>query len=768
MRRNRNPETVDRQALSLPPSGAFYRGGGWSYLALYLRQVLAKLWKTSYRLRWWLGGWLAVMGSGVLGGVPLWALLTLLALAMVGTFILLGGVRGARFDPVSMESLWTRYGRLPHNPWRIVRDRPAVPHVLWDAHLAWAHDTLRNLRLPRIPWQMTKPSRTELAAAAVVVLLLSFGFGRLQDITDPLNRIPGVTQVPSLQAKVTPPEGFGLPTQALPSPPPFLRAPVGSTLSVTFSTPQRMIPYAHVGDSKIRLHSKDGQTWKGILDTPASGFGQIHLGFVSSPMGSIAVLADHPPQIQWRGQPAPDSAGGLTLLYQSFDDFGLQVIRAHSRLVNPLHVAPAFRDMETWDVMRFDTPPYPMGGTEETATLEGGGAYAAGFEVDLSLSARDAMGQMGETPTRRVVLPVPTYDTPAAAALYEIRRQLIAEGSMAEALKSLSQTLTLLPQPQPSLFLAIKSLMLKLQQGAEDDRRPIVDLLWGVLQNLEPQNGLNQTQTIEAVLNQLMQAFLDPNQRAGLMKTLRQELDQYFQQLETLMKQQGLMPPNSQFDLRPLDDFLNRLEEAAQYGDPAKAARMIHDLTQMIRGMPKSQADLAAMKDLQKAMEDLGKLSEAQANLIKTLEDANGETPPKAAAQQGALKADLERLQTTLARFGVDPMSMDKAKRAMTAAEADLKADSPRALPSMRRALEALNESSQQAMEQLNEQGRFLPMGMGGEGGQMGPQAQDPNITIPQDAGSAQLRKILKDIRDRVNQEEGTTRTYLQNLLKGE
>ena len=428
MRRNRNPETVDRQALSLPPSGAIYRGGGRFYFILYIRQVLGNLWKTSYRLRWWLGGLLAVMGSGVLGGLPLWALLTLLALALVGTFILLGGVRGARFDPVSMESLWTRYGGLPHNPWRIVRDRPAAPHVLWDAHLAWAHDTLRNLRLPRIPWGFKKLSRIELAAVAVVVLVLGLRGDPLRDVSDRLNRIPGVTQVPSLQAEVAPPEGFGLPTQTLPSPPPFLRAPVGSTLSVTFNTPQRMIPYAHVGDSKIRLHSKDGQTWKGILDTPASGFGQIHLGFVSSPMGSIAVLADQPPQIQWRGQPTADSGEGLTLPYQALDDFGLQVIMAHSRLVNPLDVAPAFRDMETWDVTRFDTPPYPMGGAEETATLEGAGAYAAGHAVDLSLSARDAMGQMGETQTRRVVWPVPTHRTPAAAQLYQIRAGLIAGG----------------------------------------------------------------------------------------------------------------------------------------------------------------------------------------------------------------------------------------------------------------------------------------------------------------------------------------------------
>ena len=435
--------------------------------------------------------------------------------------------------------------------------------------------------------------------------------------------------------------------------------------------------------------------------------------------------------------------------------------------MNPLHVAPAFRDMETWDVTRFDTPPYPMGGAEETATLEGGEAYAAGHEVDLSLSARDALGQMGETQTRRVVLPVPTYDTPAAAALYEIRRQLIAEGSMAEALKSLSQTLTLLPQPQPSLFLAIKSLMLKLQRGTEDDRRPIVDLLWGIIQTIEPQKGLNQGKTVESLLDQLMQALSDPNQRAAVMQTLRQALDQYFQQLQAMMKQQGMMPPNSQFDLRPLDDFLNRLEEAAQYGDPAKAAQMIHDLKQMMQGMPKSQADLAAMKALQQAMEDLGKLSEAQANLIKEAESPSG-TKEGRAARQEALKTELTRLQQVMDGFGLAPPSLDKAKQAMTGAEAALKEGSPEAQPLMRQALEALNESSQQAMEQLSQQGRFMPMGMGGEGGQMGPQAQDPDITIPQDAGSAQLRKILKDIRDRVNQEEGATRTYLQNLLKGE
>jgi hypothetical protein len=338
---------------------------------------------------------------------------------------------------------------------------------------------------------------------------------------------------------------------------------------------------------------------------------------------------------------------------------------------------------------------------------------------------------------------------------------------MTQALQSLSQTLTLLPQPAPPMFLAIKSLMLKLQRGTEDDRRPIVDLLWGVIQTIEPQKGLNQGKTVESLLDQLMQALSDPNQRAAVMQTLRQALDQYFQQLQAMMKQQGMMPNTTQFDLRPLDDFLKRLEETLQYGDPAKAARMIYDLKQMMQGMPKSQADLAAMKALQQAMQDFGKLSEAQANLIKEAESPSG-GEEGAAARQEALKTELTRLQQVMDGFGLAPPSLDRAKHAMAGAVQALKDASPTAPSLMRQALEALNESSQQAMEQLSQQGRFMPMGMGGEGGQMGPQAQDPDITIPQDSGSAQLRKILKDIRDRVNQEEGTTRTYLQNLLKGE
>jgi hypothetical protein len=187
----------------------------------------------------------------------------------------------------------------------------------------------------------------------------------------------------------------------------------------------------------------------------------------------------------------------------------------------------------------------------------------------------------------------------------------------------------------------------------------------------------------------------------------------------------------------------------------------------MMQGMPKSQADLAAMKALQQAMQDFGKLSEAQANLIKEAESPSG-GEEGAAARQEALKTELTRLQQVMDGFGLAPPSLDRAKHAMAGAAQALKDASPTAPSLMRQALEALNESSQQAMEQLSQQGRFMPMGMGGEGGQMGPQAQDPDITIPQDAGSAQLRKILKDIRDRVNQEEGTTRTYLQNLLKGE
>jgi hypothetical protein len=761
---------MDRQALSLPPSGAFYRGGGRSYLTLYLRQVLAQLWKTSYRLRWWLGVWLSLIGSGALGGMPLWVLLLLVSVAAVGTLMVLGGVRGVRFDPVFIESLWARYAALPYNPWRILRDRPVVPHPLWDAHRAWAHDVLRGVRLPKIPaqilWQWEPPTRIELAAVAVVGLLVTVGPGSVRDISTPLSQITGITQAPPLQAHVTLPEVLGFPAQTLPIQP-FLKAPVGSTITVTFPTAQRFIPFVRVGDHKIRLYSMDKQTWTGTLEHPAGGGSHVHLGFVSLPLGSLSVVMDQPPHIQWRDQITSHDAGTLTLPYQAQDDFGVQAIMAHSRLVNPQDVASAFRDVQTWDLQRLGTPPYPLGGTEDTATLEGGESYAAGFAVDLSLSVRDARGQMGETGPQRVVLPLPIYHTPAAAQIYKIRAALIRGGGMADAMRALTQTLPILPPPAPSMFLAIKSLMLKLQRGAEEDRRPIVDLLWGVLQDIEPQKGLNQAQNVQALLDQLAQALPDPTQRAAVMETLKQALEQYFQQLQTLMKQQGLMPPNSQFDLRPLADILSRLEEAAQYGDPAKATQMIEDLKKMMQGMPKSQADLAAMKALQRAMEDLGKLAEAQANLIQEAETPSG-VQEGTAARQEALKTELTRLQQVMDGFGLAPPSLDKAKQAMTAAESALKEASPEAMPLMRQALEALNESSQQAMEQLSQQGRFLPMGMGGEGGQMGPQAQDPDITIPQDAGSAQLRKILKDIRDRVNQEEGTTRTYLQNLLKGE
>lgn len=205
---------MDRQALSLPPSGAFYRGGGRSYLTLYLRQVLAQLWKTSYRLRWWLGVWLSLIGSGALGGMPLWVLLLLVSVAAVGTLMVLGGVRGVRFDPVFIESLWARYAALPYNPWRILRDRPVAPHPLWDAHRAWAHDVLRGVRLPKIPaqilWQWEPPTRIELAAVAVVGLLVTVGPGSVRDITTPLSQIAGITQAPPLAGPCHPARGLGL------------------------------------------------------------------------------------------------------------------------------------------------------------------------------------------------------------------------------------------------------------------------------------------------------------------------------------------------------------------------------------------------------------------------------------------------------------------------------------------------------------------------------------------------------------------------------
>jgi hypothetical protein len=239
-----------------------------------------------------------------------------------------------------------------------------------------------------------------------------------------------------------------------------------------------------------------------------------------------------------------------------------------------------------------------------------------------------------------------------------------------------------------------------------------------------------------------------------------------------MMKQQGLMPENSQFNLAPLDTLLKRLEEAAQYGDPQKAAEMLEQLKKMMQGMPKGPADLAAMKALQKTMQDLGKLSEAQAKLMKDVENPDRPAQDNAdAARQEALKTELNRLQQEMNRFGLTPPGLGKAEEAMTGAARALKEGSPLAPTLMREALAALNESLNQAMEQLSQQGRFTPMGMGmgmgGEGG-TGQNAQDPDMTLPEDTGSTRLRQILNGIRQRVNTEEGTTRDYLQNLLRGE
>jgi hypothetical protein len=709
------------------------------------------------------------VASGIFGGLPLGGLIGIVGVALVGTLMLLGRVRGKAFDPVSIESLWARYGNLPYNPWRIVRDRAVVPHPLWEAHVAWARDLLKTIRLPRIPWHWEQPRHKELVMGAVVILALLVGPGQIQDITGPLGRIEGVTQAPSFEARLNAPEILGLPAQTVGQGATLSPLPVGSTVTVAFPKTQRIIPYVAVGNETIRLITKDTQTWQGILEKPVSGPATLHFGFISVPLGSLSVVSDQPPNITWRGRIQAETPGALTLSYGMQDDFGIQVVSAHGRLVDPKNVAAAFRGPETWDVLVLDQPPYPVGGKDETSVLDVSGAYAAGYEVDLSLSARDAMGQMGESGVQRVILPPPTYRHPVAGALYQMRADLIAGGDMKQALPILSEPLSRLPLPKAGTFLALKAMTLMLQRGAEDDRRAVVDLLWGVIQDLEPQASLKDAQTVQSLLDQLGQSLDNPAQRAAVMQKLRESLQKYFQQLQTMMKQQGLMPENSQFDLAPLDALLKRLEDAAQYGDPQKAAEMVEQLKKMMQGMPKSPADLAAMKALQKSMQDLGKLSEQQAQLMKDVDDPN--RPPQDttdAKRQEALKTELNRLQQEFSRFGLTPPSLGKADEAMAGAVEALKQGSPVAPILMRQALEALNESLNQAMEQLQEQGRFTPMGMASGGEGSGIQGQDPEVTIPDDKGSARLRQILDVIRDRVNNEEGTTRDYLQNLLRGE
>jgi uncharacterized protein (TIGR02302 family) len=530
---------------------------------------------------------------------------------------------------------------------------------------------------------------------------------------------------------------------------------------------------------------------------------------------TFAVIADMAPTISVIAGPERAGGGGLQVAYAFADDYGVTAawgeftLAAEESGARPLVGAPEFN----LTVPRSD----PTAG--EAITVRDLTEHPwAGLELDLTLIAADAIGQIGLSDTHRVTLPGRVFIHPIARELVVQRQRLALDARQADNVALAVGRLAEMPQALEDfgIFLSLRSAYYRLRNAHNDDeRRAFLDYLWEIATAIEADPLADAAAELQAAADALREAIArgaDDAEIAELTEYLRNAMGQYMQALAGGMQQRQAQPAaavDTQV-LRPeeLDDMVDQIEEFAQTGNLAAAEQLLDQVERMMQNLQAGNIE-GAQREFQpgqEALDDLGFLMQQQQRLMdetfelqqqqfapipnpRTEEEAarvleelmqrradQAARAEELAREQRILRDDLTQLLERMMGNGEETFGLAEAEGAMGDAAERLGEGQPDlAVGDQAEALEQLRATAEALAQQMAEQNG---MGLQQEnGGQQDPFGRPPplqgerygdNVQVPTEIDRQTARQILEIIRQRL-EDRGRPAAeieYLERLIE--
>ena len=752
---------------------------------LAARAILAweRLWPALWPASGIAGLLLAAALFGVLAPVP-WILHALILACFVTAIALTLYFSLANFVWPGWDEAARRLERdscVAHRPISEAHDtlaagqRDPTAEELWRAHLRLRLKTLGRLRLS---WPRSDLARRDPHALRFIVLLLIV-LGAVVAGSDWDRRLaaafgPAAGDNATLDAWIDPPVYTG-------------QAPIYLSRVRSISVPQGSVLNLRVHGADhspsvslgARFEGGDGE-YAASVPILADAHVRVRAGGHTIGSWKIVTIADLAPAIAFAAPPAATDRDALKLSYKASDDYGVvtarATIRPHARRGEPI-------------VIDLQLPDRSAKTVTETIFRDLTGHPYAGLDVDITLEAVDAAGQLGRSKSLVFKLPARVFTDPLARALIEQRQTLATSGFAARqrVLRTLD-ALTLAPDKfyadQTATYLALRVAFwgLKYASGQQDIER-IEDLLWQTAVGLE-HGGLltmaEQLRRMQQMLTQMLAQGAPQDAIDALLQRYNDLLQRYLQALA--QSAPGTQPPDANTRILGQQDLaalLKAIEALTQSGDRLRAMQLLALLQDMIEnlqiaGGPGGAGNPAA----DQALRDLSDLVGKQRMLLdKTFRQAQGAGDPKdggakgLSQQQGRLQGELGAL---LKQGGKNPAQADleRAQRMMgDAAQALALEDYPRAGTLQKNILDTLRKGAEAMAGAIARQGKGQkggaedPLGRaaGNRGAGSGGQLQIPDASVLQRA-----REILKELRKRAGQQQRPKEEldYIDRLLK--
>ncbi|MCR8827390.1 TIGR02302 family protein [Pseudosulfitobacter koreensis] len=522
--------------------------------------------------------------------------------------------------PTRTQALARLDASLPGRPIQALMDDQAIGHgdaasaAVWAAHQKRMAQRASGARAVPGNLQVARHDPFALRYVALTAFVVALLFGSIWRVGSVAEMTPGgggLATGPVWEGWAESPRYTGRPTIYLNDiPEGSLKLPAGSLITLRL--------YGEVGALTV------AETVSGRVGDvpPASGaahdFTVTQSGniSVSGPGGrswQVAVLPDAAPQVEILDDPESAALGEMTLPFGASDDYGVEAGEARIALnLDNVERRYGLTPVPEERPEIIVPLPMPIAGDrrafEENFVEDFSEHPWANLPVTITLSVLDAAEQQTESVPRDITLPGRRFFDPLAAAIIEMRRDLLWNRSNAERSAQVLRAVSYKPDEifrKETLYLQLRQAIRQMETLAnygmtDEQQQELADDLWDLAIELEEgdlADALDRMRQAQERLEQAMREGASEAEIAELMNELRRATEDYLKQLgeqaQREAQQNGDQQQSPQDGMQMTQDDLQRMmdeiQELMEQGRMAEAEEALRELQEMMENMRVTQ-----------------------------------------------------------------------------------------------------------------------------------------------------------------------------------
>ena len=547
---------------------------------------------------------------------------------LLGMIFLVRGLRRFRW-PRRDEAIERLDATMPGRPIQAILDSQAIgagddaSRAVWAAHQSRmrARADLAEPVAPDLRLSSRDPFGLRYMAVLLIAVAALFGsLWRVGTVTE-LALGPGAAEAaagPSWEGWLDPPAYTGLPVLYLGDiPEGALDAPAGSRITLRFYGAADAFTLSETVSGTPRPPERAGEGAAAPAAQPpditVARSGRLAIEGEGGRSWDIAMTPDAAPAIEATGPAEASAIGAFTMPFAASDDY--EVLEGRATIALDLDrldrrfglaVAPEPRDPISV------TLPMPVArGRQdfEEVLIEDFSEHAwANMPVKVTLSALDAAGNEGTSEAYETELAARHFFDPMAAAVIEMRRDLLWNRDNAGRIAQILRAVSHRPEGQfksETTYLRLRFILRRLEAMAarrmtDDQQAEISQALWDLALQLEEgtlADALERMRQAQERLSEAMKNGASDAEIARLMDELRDATRDYMEQLQRQFAQQNQGNQTDQPDqggedremtMMTQDDIqrmMDRIQELMEQGRMAEAQQALEEFQQMMENM---------------------------------------------------------------------------------------------------------------------------------------------------------------------------------------